>query len=223
MIPPVDFGSIDVFRLFLWLVVLFGSLSFHESAHAWSADRLGDPTARLLGRVTLNPWVHIDLVGTVIFPLLTALAGGVIFGWAKPVPVNTANLSRPRRDHAWIAAAGPASNLLLALACLVGLNLMLDLFSARTIGTSEFLWPLAQLFQAGLLINVVLAVFNLFPIPPLDGGWILGGFLPEALARAIDTIRPYGFLLLLALLYTGIFYRVIDPVLGFVFGLLPQG
>ncbi len=219
--PGVNFGNLDLADLFLWLFVLLGSLSVHESAHAWSADQLGDPTARMLGRVTLNPLAHIDWVGTVLFPLLTAMLGGIIFGWAKPVPVNPHNLEKPRSHHALIAAAGPGSNLVLAAVCLAGLQLMVLLFSDRTIGTNYLLFPMAQMLHIGLLLNVVLAVFNLFPIPPLDGGWMLAGVLPEAMARWVDAIRPYGFVLLVVLLYTGVFSAVLRPVLTLALALTP--
>lgn len=200
--------GIDVQTLLVQVFVLLISLSVHESAHAWSADRLGDPTARFLGRVSLNPLVHVDLVGTVLFPLLGLIAGGVVFGWAKPVPVNPRNLRRPREQHALIAAAGPFSNLILAAVCLIGFKLcvVLDLSTSGV---------LAQVLYFGLLLNVILAVFNLFPIPPLDGGWIAAGLLPRSVAGAMDWVRPYGFVLLFLLLYSGVFWTVLQPVLAF--------
>ncbi len=222
ILPDVDFGGVDLANLLLWLVVLLFSLSVHESAHAWSADRLGDPTARMLGRVTLNPISHIDPIGTLLFPVLTSLLGGVIFGWAKPVPVNPFNLAKPRFHHALIAAAGPASNVLLALVCLAGLQVLVTGFSDRTLGSTGILFALVEMFRIGLLLNVVLAVFNLFPIPPLDGGWILAGVLPESMARWVDAIRPYGFVLLVVLLYSGVFYAVLGPVLAAVWSLIPS-
>ncbi len=222
ILPDVDFGGVDLANLLLWLVVLLFSLSVHESAHAWSADRLGDPTARMLGRVTLNPISHIDPIGTLLFPVLTSLLGGVIFGWAKPVPVNPFNLAKPRFHHALIAAAGPASNVLLGLVCLAGLQVLVTGFSDRTLGSTGILFALVEMFRIGLLLNVVLAVFNLFPIPPLDGGWILAGVLPESMARWVDAIRPYGFVLLVVLLYSGVFYAVLGPVLAAVWSLIPS-
>ncbi len=222
ILPDVDFGGVDLANLLLWLVVLLFSLSVPESAHAWSADRLGDPTARMLGRVTLNPISHIDPIGTLLFPVLTSLLGGVIFGWAKPVPVNPFNLAKPRFHHALIAAAGPASNVLLALVCLAGLQVLVTGFSDRTLGSTGILFALVEMFRIGLLLNVVLAVFNLFPIPPLDGGWILAGVLPESMARWVDAIRPYGFVLLVVLLYSGVFYAVLGPVLAAVWSLIPS-
>ncbi len=205
-------GQIDFVILAVYAVVLLLSLSIHESAHAWSAERLGDPTGRMLGRVTLNPLAHIDMIGTVLFPLVGFLAGGLIFGWAKPVPVNGANLGQPRRDHVFIAAAGPASNIALA----IGFLILLKLFGSASFLTPAVMEPLLLFFRVGLILNVVLAVFNLLPVPPLDGSWILEGLLPEPLAGLLRMVRPYGFLLLLGLLYTGLFGIVLRPVLNVV-------
>ncbi|GAB4110159.1 MAG: site-2 protease family protein [Acidobacteriota bacterium] len=207
-------GQFDVLLILIQLLVLFFSLSLHESAHAWVAERCGDPTGRILGRVTLNPLPHVDLIGTILFPLIGFLAGGLIFGWAKPVPVNTANLRNPRRDNVLISAAGPASNLLAAAVFLAGIKLL------RSFGTMESLpavgEPLAMLFHAGLFLNVILAVFNLIPIPPLDGGWVLEGLLPRWFGPLFEAVRPFGFLLLLGLLYTGVFRSVLRPVVQMV-------
>ena len=208
--------DIDLAQAFITLAVLIISLSIHEAAHAWSASVLGDPTARVLGRVSLNPLVHIDPIGTILFPLIGFISGGVVFGWAKPVPVNTLNLRRPRQDHLLIAAAGPVSNLLQAALCLLGLYLFRGLFDNSVIATHSIVSPLFLMLYVGLRLNVILAVFNLFPIPPLDGGWILQGLLPENLAGLVDSIRPYGFMLLLLLLFSGVFHSVIGPVLLFV-------
>jgi Zn-dependent protease len=203
--------NVDVQLILMYLVVLFFSLSIHESAHAWTAERFGDPTGRRLGRVTLNPLPHVDLVGTFLVPLVGFLAGGLIFGWAKPVPVNGANLRDPRRAHLFIAAAGPASNVLAAIGFLIGLRLL-----AVMSGPAELqgiVAPLEMLCRAGLYLNVILAVFNLLPIPPLDGSWILEGVLPGAFSRLFAAVRPYGFLLLVMLLYTGWLGKIISPVM----------
>ncbi len=203
-------GQFDGLSILINLLVLFFSLSLHESAHAWVAERCGDPTGRMLGRVTLNPLPHVDLIGTILFPLIGFLAGGLIFGWAKPVPVNTANLRNPRQANILISAAGPASNLLAAAVFLAGVRLLQNPGVAQSI--PEVTEPLAMLFHAGLFLNVILAVFNLMPIPPLDGGWVLEGLLPRWFGPLFDTIRPFGFLLLLGLLYTGVFSSVLRPV-----------
>lgn len=210
----MTFGSIDLLPLFINLVVLLFSLSLHESAHAYVANRFGDPTGQMLGRVSLNPIVHIDPIGTILFPLLGFLVGGVIFGWAKPVPINSANLKDPKRDNIFISVAGPVSNLVAA----VGFVLLLKLFAGFEAagmwpGISE---PLVGLCRVGIFLNVILAVFNLIPIPPLDGSWVLEGILPRSLGRVMDAVRPYGFLILVLLLYSGTFNWVLGPVLDIV-------
>src|SRR5262245_30846969 len=167
-------------------------------SHAWTADRLGDPTARLLGRVSLNPLVHADLVGTVLFPLIAISTGVPVIGWAKPVPVSTRNLSHPRRDYMLVAAAGPASQLVLGIGAAIGLALVP--VEPVTLGEPNVTAPIAALLSRAMQINVLLAIFNMIPIPPLDGGNVLSGLLPLPLARAFNHIRPYGFLLLYALM-----------------------
>lgn len=212
----VDLSQLDPAWLIINLVVLLFSLSVHESAHAWAANRLGDPTARELGRITLNPIVHMDLIGTVLFPLLGLLGGGVVFGWAKAVPVNPNNLERPNRDHALVAAAGPASNLLAAAGFLIASNFLGAFFGPQIAEQHPILLPLYLLSRVGLILNVILAVFNLFPIPPLDGSWILSRLLPTQIGSLIERVRPYGFLLLILLIWSGLFSRVIGPILMFV-------
>ncbi len=188
-------------------VILILSLSVHEAAHAWTADRFGDPTARLLGRLTLNPLAHIDWIGTVLFPLIAILSGFPLLGWARPVPVNMSRLSAPRRDFAVVAMAGPVSNLLIAIVAAVGLQLWLGA-GGGTLGVST---P-ASVLGLAVQLNVLLAVFNLLPIPPLDGGNVLAGLVPEHLARVIDLIKPYGFLILYAMLFTGTLWTLVGPV-----------
>ena len=194
--------NIDFAQVFILFVVLLFSLTVHEAAHAWTADRLGDPTARLLGRVSLNPIVHIDPIGTLLFPLLAIVAGVPLIGWAKPVPVNVTKLRHHRRDYVLVAAAGPASNLVLAVIAAIVLKLMP--VSPVTLGEPNITAPIASMLSRALSINVLLAVFNMIPIPPLDGGNVLGGLLPRSLGERFDSlIRPYGFLLLYALMLTG--------------------
>ena len=193
--------DINVAHVFLSFVVLLFSLTVHETAHGWTADRLGDPTARLLGRVSLNPVVHVDPIGTILFPLLASLGGVPLIGWAKPVPVVVSRLRRQRRDYVLVAAAGPGSNLLLALASAIVLRLMP--VTPATIGEPNVSVPLATLFGRAMQINVLLAVFNMIPIPPLDGGNVIGGLLPRRFAVRFDSVRPYGFLVIYALMFTG--------------------
>ena len=204
--PDIDFA-----RVFITFIVLLFSLTVHEMAHAWTASRLGDPTARRLGRVSLNPLVHADLVGTVLFPLLAIVGNLPLIGWAKPVPVNVRNLKNGRRDYVLVAAAGPASNLLLAV--LASISLGLITVSPMRLGEPNVSAPLASLLSTAILTNVLLAVFNMIPIPPLDGGNVLGGLLPRSLGTKYDALmRPYGFILLYALLLTrGFDYLVVPP------------
>ncbi len=202
--PDINFAQV----LIEFIVLLF-SLTIHESAHAWSADRLGDPTARQLGRVSLNPIVHADLMGTVIFPLLALIGGVPLLGWAKPVPVSVRNLRHHRRDYVLVAAAGPASNLLLAIVS----ALLLALFpvSPVRLGEPNVSAPIASFLSVAIQLNVLLAVFNMVPIPPLDGGNVLSGLLPLRFAVMFNRIRPYGFLLLYALILTDAYYYVVAP------------
>jgi Zn-dependent protease len=203
-LPDIDFAQV-----FIAFIVLLFSLTVHESAHAWTADPLGDPTARLLGRVSLNPIVHADPIGTVLFPLLAIIGGVPLIGWAKPVPVNVRRLRRQRRDYVLVAAAGPVSNLLLAVAAAVVLGVLP--ISPVTLGQPNVSAPVASLLSRAIRINVLLAVFNMIPIPPLDGGNVLGGLLPERLASTFDRIRPYGFILLYALMLSGRLYDIVVP------------
>jgi Zn-dependent protease len=197
-VPLLD---INVAQIFIAFIVLLFSLTVHETAHAWTADRLGDPTARMLGRVSLNPLVHADLVGTVLFPLLAMIGGVPLIGWAKPVPVDVRRLGHPRRDHVLVAAAGPASNL--GLAILASIALVVLPVKPVTLDEVNVTVPLAGLLSRAVQLNVLLAIFNMLPIPPLDGGNVLMGILPPSLAARVDRLRPYGFLLIYALMFTG--------------------
>jgi Zn-dependent protease len=191
--------------------VLIASLSVHEAAHAWAADRLGDPTARQLGRLSLNPAVHVDPIGTVLFPLIAMMTNVPLIGWAKPVPVDTRHLRHPKRDFAIIAAAGPISNLVMAA---VGAAIFAALpdVTPGDIAARALTRPLDTLLLEFIQLNVLLAVFNMIPVPPLDGGNVLIGVLPHSGGRMIEQLRPYGFLVLYALMLTGFLSRVMMPV-----------
>lgn len=208
-------AGLDFTQILIGLSVLVASLSVHEAAHAWAADRLGDPTSRLLGRLSLNPAVHVDPIGTLLFPLVAITTGLPLIGWAKPVPVDARHLKSPRRDFAIIAAAGPASNLALAFAAAGVMALLPDVppgdIAARAVMTA----PL-QILRVAVILNVLLAVFNMLPVPPLDGGNVLIGVLPPAGAHLVEQLRPYGFLILYALMLTGMLGLIAEPVLALV-------
>jgi Zn-dependent protease len=199
--------------------VLITSLSVHEAAHAWTANRLGDPTARHLGRLSINPAVHVDPIGTLLFPLIAMLTNLPLIGWAKPVPVDPRYLKHPKRDFAIIAAAGPISNLLMATAGAIVVALIPDTAPGDIAGRA-LTTPLADIFRGFIIINVLLAVFNMIPVPPLDGGNVLLGILPHAGARLIEQLRPYGFLILYALMLTGALNFLLGPVAYFIVRML---
>ena len=199
--------NIDLLSAAVGFAVLLISLTIHEAAHAWTADRLGDPTARRLGRVSLNPAVHVDPIGTLLLPLIAALTHLPLIGWAKPVPVDTRNLGHPRRDFMIVAAAGPISNLLQAVVASLALRLALGALDPQTALAS----PLVNAAVLAIQINLLLAFFNLIPVPPLDGGNVLLGLLPPNLAAAYAGLRQYGFLILYVLLLSGVATRLIMP------------
>jgi Zn-dependent protease len=185
----------------------------HEVAHGWMALRLGDRTAMMLGRLTLNPIKHIDPIGTIVVPALLLFFGGFVFGWAKPVPVTWENLKNPRRDMALVALAGPLANLLMAV-----LWLLVFMLGAALMTSSAWIaQPLVYMAVAGMFINAVLLVLNLLPLPPLDGGRIVGSLLPGRLAWQYSRIEPYGLIIVLALFFTQVLGKIISPlVLAFV-------
>ncbi len=191
-----------------WLLPVLLAITVHETAHGLIARRFGDHTAELQGRLTLNPFKHIDPIGTILVPgLMLLLPGGFIFGWAKPVPVDWRNFKNPKQDMAWVAVAGPVSNLLMGLAWAVLARLALALPADSSLKA-------ALLFMgvAGIFVNTILMVLNLLPLPPLDGGRVLTGVLPARYAYPFSRIEPYGFIILLALLMTGILGRVMWPL-----------
>ncbi|TFG80229.1 MAG: site-2 protease family protein [Chrysiogenales bacterium] len=203
----------DIFRIVIQFAVVLFAISIHESAHAWVADRCGDPTAKLMGRVTLNPIAHIDLIGTIIFPILLAIMGAPVFVWAKPVMVNPRNVHNRRRDGMLVSAAGPISNILVAL----GVIILLGLFSNPIMqSTSTSIALLIKIATYLLMINIFLAVFNLIPIPPLDGSGILEGLLKGEALVMFEKIKPYGFFILLLIIYT----HALDSIANFIFTIL---
>ena len=204
----------DLTYFLIEFAILIVSLTIHEAAHAWTADRLGDPTARLLGRVSLNPVVHIDPIGTILMPALSMLSPVPLLGWAKPVPVNISRLRHHRRDFMIIAAAGPASNFLQAL---VIASVFRALYDPADPSAYEIV---PRVMKFAVQLNLMLAFFNLMPIPPLDGGNVLAGLVPEGAARLLDALRNYGFILLYLLLYFGVLSALILPPTEFLLRLL---
>ncbi len=192
--------------------ILF-AITLHEVAHGWVARQFGDPTAERAGRLTLNPLKHIDPVGTVVVPLVMLLfsGGSMVFGWAKPVPVMFQNLRNPRRDMIVVAAAGPAANLAMAMGWAVLAASQETLFG---LGEPAAMW-LYRVCGWGILINCVLAVFNMLPLPPLDGGRVLAGLLPPAQARILHRIEPFGFMIVVMLMMTGVLWTLLEPPLFF--------
>jgi len=190
--------------LIISLILFFFAIIIHEISHGWVAYKLGDPTAKYSGRLTLNPFVHIDPLGTILLPIMLILMHSpVVFGWAKPVPVNFWNLRKPQQDMIWVGLAGPMANIIL------GITLALILKSPLV--TNLYL---AEILKTAIVINFVLAVFNLIPIPPLDGSRVLMGLLPRETAMSYAILEPFGFLIVFMLLFFGLFERIIWPIVG---------
>lgn len=210
-------------QLIVSIPALVLAITLHEVSHGYVANRLGDPTARLMGRLTLNPIKHIDPIGTVLLPVLLTILGGVIFGYAKPVPINPGNFKDPRRDMALSAAAGPITNVLLAIASsLIIMLVILPLSSLlQNNVVNAALTPLALMLQFSIRINIFLAALNLIPILPLDGGRVLAGLLPHKQATVYSRIEPYGIYILYALLFTGIANYFIFPIVNLLYIFVP--
>jgi Zn-dependent protease len=232
--------SVPIGDLILWFVVFLFSLSFHEAAHAWTSERFGDYTGRYQGRITLNPVAHIDPIGTILFPLMGFISGGIaMFGWAKPVETNPLLWRDKTKANIWVSAAGPISNFILATISFIAIKTLLETsvvyppghplaqggggpfsFVVPAATQPEFMLPLVTLLCIFLILNLTLGVFNLIPIPPLDGSHVLESLLPYEMGQAYSQIRPWGFILLIALMMLGVFRMIIVPVLVFVLGLL---
>ncbi len=196
-----------LYTIAIWAVPVLFAITLHEAAHGWVANKLGDPTARQLGRITMNPIKHIDPVGTIAVPLVLVMLSGFIIGWAKPVPVDMRHFKQPLLDMALVALAGPASNFLMAC----GWALMITLSTTVLVDT-PFAVYLLQMGKAGMTINLILMVLNLIPIPPLDGGRVVAGVLPKQMAWSYMRIEPYGMWIILALLVSGVLGRILWPL-----------
>ena len=196
----------------VWILPVLFAITVHEVAHGWVAKKLGDRTAEMMGRLTLNPIKHIDPIGTVILPLIMVLMGGFVFGWAKPVPITWENLKNPKRDIALVAVAGPLANLGMALLWAIVMKVGFLLIATYP-WLGEFLILSGK---AGILINLFLMILNLLPFPPLDGGRIMTGILPGPLSYKLSRVEPYGLIILLVLLVSGYLLKVLGPI---IFGL----
>lgn len=211
-------SSDTILRVIIQLPGLLLAISVHEMAHGYVAYRKGDFTAKLMGRVTLNPAKHIDPMGTVLVPLMLAISGAPIFGWAKPVPVNSFNFKSPRKDNAIVSLAGPASNFLLAIALAMVFRILLWIPGPDILWGSRILAPFAMMLYSGIQISVILGVLNLIPLFPLDGSHIVEGILPTQQAMVYSRHDRYGPFILLILIFTGILWRIIGPFYQLIFG-----
>ena len=199
-----------IYTIAVWALPVIFAITVHEVAHGWVANKLGDGTAKMLGRLTLNPIKHIDPIGTIVVPIMLVLVTGVAFGWAKPVPVNPRNLRNPRKDMVLVAIAGPLANVFMAIFWVLFLKLVSVAVSDINIARG-----LMAMGEAGVIINLVLFVLNLIPIPPLDGSKVLAGFVPPSIADILDRIEPYGFFIVLGLLYFGLLSALMNPIINF--------
>jgi len=217
----VDLSPRDIIISVLPILI---AITFHELSHGFAANKLGDPTAKMMGRLTLNPVAHIDLFGTILMPLMLYIFthGQFVFGYAKPVPINPMNFKNPKKDMAISAAAGPAMNILLAIVSkLVIIFILIPLsFVLPQAIVTTILEPLLLIFWQSGRINVILAVFNMIPIPPLDGGRVLTGFLPYKQAASFSRIEPYGFIIVILLIVTGVANYFVVPLINLFLGIL---
>ena len=209
------------YTIAVWAAPILFAITLHEAAHGWVANKLGDPTAKKLGRITVNPIKHIDPVGTIVVPLFLAMVSPFVLGWAKPVPVEPQYFKSPMLDMALVAIAGPASNFIMA--CIWAMFIQL---SMMTLDQSQLLIFLVKMGENGIIINIVLMVLNLLPIPPLDGGRVLAGILPPKLALPYMQLERFGMVIILLLLVSGILGKILWPlvqhfvnIVGLIFGL----
>lgn len=200
-------------KIVIYALPIIFAITVHEAAHGYAAKYFGDMTAYKAGRISLNPLRHIDLFGTILLPALTIMLGGILFGWAKPVPVDFSRLRNPKKDMLWVAAAGPASNFVMAIFWVFVIKLTMSM--PETIS-----YPLVMMGKAGMSINIVLMVLNLLPLPPLDGGRIAVSLLPVPYAIKFAQLERYGFIILIVLMFSGVLNKILDPFINAVYSLI---
>ncbi len=201
--------EIIIYKIAVSAIPVLFAITLHEVAHGWVASKLGDTTAKMLGRLSVNPIKHIDPIGTILVPAVMLIFTGMAFGWAKPVPVNTRNLKNPQKDMAIVAVAGPLANVLMAIFWVLVFKISAS-FAGNGIAQG-----MMDMGKVGIVINLVLFVFNLLPIPPLDGGRVLSGFVSPSVSDMLDRIEPYGFFIVVGLLYLGVLDVILNPIITF--------
>lgn len=200
-------------KIVIYALPILFAITVHEAAHGYAAKYFGDMTAYKAGRISLNPIRHIDLFGTILLPALTIALGGILFGWAKPVPVDFSKLRNPKKDMLWVAAAGPASNFVMAIFWVFVIKFAIS-------APESIAYPLVLMGKAGISINIVLMVLNLLPLPPLDGGRIAVSLLPTPYAIKFSQIERYGFIILIFLMFSGVLSKILDPLINAVYSFI---
>jgi Zn-dependent protease len=200
-------------KIVIYALPIIFAITVHEAAHGYAAKYFGDMTAYKAGRISLNPLRHIDPFGTILLPALTIMLGGILFGWAKPVPVDFSRLRNPKKDMLWVAAAGPASNFVMAIFWVFVIKFTMSMPEAIS-------YPLVMMGKAGMSINIVLMVLNLLPLPPLDGGRIAVSLLPTPYAIKFAQLERYGFIILIVLMFSGVLNKILDPFINAVYSLI---